>query len=142
MNRLPSVYRCSDITTNAGKGTPHMYIYLICSYLEIRPCLRLYYPGTGATEKIKFLSYYQEETFFGVETCLSNSSSRCTVSGFPRNSEKDLSNLIRCMTAKTSSVVTPCFMSYSICLAQLEIVLYFLKLRFSKDDASGDMPLI
>jgi hypothetical protein len=88
------------------------------------------------------LDYYQEATFFGAETCLSNSSKRCTVSGFPRNSEKDFSYLILCITAKTSSVVTPCFMSYSICLAQLDIVLYFLKLRFSKDDASGEMPLI
>src|SRR5690349_11853020 len=74
--------------------------------------------------------YYHDATFLGVEICLSSSSSLCTVSGFVRNSKKDLSCLIFCMSAITSSAVTPCFMSYSICLAQLEIVLYFLKFRF------------
>src|SRR5919202_699679 len=86
--------------------------------------------------------YHQDVTFFGVQICLSSSSSLGIVSGFARSCEKDLSYLIFCITAKTSSVVTPCFISYSICLAQFEMVLYFLKLRFSNDEASGDMPVI
>src|SRR5919199_3227290 len=96
--------------------------------------------GMRVIDRFEYVIY--AGTFFGVDNCLSNSSSLCTISGLERSSEKDLSLLIFCITPKTSCEVTPCFMSYSICFAQLDVVLYFLKLRFSNDDAVGDIPFM
>ena len=85
--------------------------------------------------------HYIEVTFFGTEICFSISSSRCRHSGFFCRSWNFLSCLTLLKTSSTSSVETPCLMSYSICLAQLDTVLYLCNFVFRKKKRLVKCPL-